>query len=81
MAFMPLAIALLSHRSLGFALYAATLDGQGAEDLAVEYKISVYEVRERIAAALLAFTKQAKVGINPNPSAFDRRPFPTVAAA
>jgi hypothetical protein len=78
---MALAIALMSHRSLGFALYAASLDGRPAEALAAEYGISIHEVRERIAAAFLTFTKQVWLGINPNASAFGGRTLPTVTAA
>ena len=81
MASMSLAIALLSHRSLGFSLYAAMLDGRSVEELAAEYRISIDEVRERIAAALLTVTRQVKLGITPDAGAFNGRPFPTVAAA
>jgi hypothetical protein len=77
---MALAVALLSHRSLGFALYAATLNGTPVDELAAQYKISVHEIRERVEATFLAFTRQVQLGVNPHASIFQERSAPAIAA-
>jgi hypothetical protein len=61
---MNLAIALLSRKSLGFELYAASLDGHSVHDLAVEYRMPVYQVQEQINAVRLALAHQVHVAVN-----------------
>ena len=67
---MALALALLSHRSLGFALYAGMLNGISVAELAAQFKISVYEIHERIEATQLTFTRQVVLEINPHAGTF-----------
>jgi uncharacterized membrane protein YczE len=77
---MALAIALMSHRSLGFALYSAMLDGVSVEELAANYHLSVHEIRERVEATILAVTRQVRLGINPHASIFEEGLAPAIAA-
>jgi hypothetical protein len=61
---MSLAIALLAKRSFGFQLYAATLSGASAEELAAAYKLSLETVEERLHATRLLVTHQAQISVN-----------------
>jgi hypothetical protein len=61
---MSLAVALMAHRSLSFALYAATLDGFSIETLASEFGWPVHQVRERIDAVRMALSHQVRLDVD-----------------
>ena len=68
---MSLAIALLSKRSLGFELYAATLSGASSQELAATYKLSIETIEEQLQAARLLLTYQAQVSVNRQSKVWD----------
>ena len=68
---MGLAIALLAKRSFGFELYAATLSGASAQELAATYKLSLETILERLNATRLLLTHQAQVGVNRQSKVWD----------
>ena len=67
---MPLAVALLSKRSLAFRLYAATLNGWSVQDLSDQYRMPVHRIREELDATRLALAHQLKLAINSSSTAF-----------
>ncbi len=61
---MPLAIALLAHRSTAFQLYAESLNGVSVAELAVAYALPIHSVKERLEAVQMAIRHQVTLSLN-----------------